>query len=168
MARTIIHHEANTIRGCMALVPPAIADLTPEQSVFRCEGRGSHIVWNVGHLIWSLSEDVGVTMGLASDIPDRYHSLFATGSQPLADATACPSIAELIAQTSRVTARVTDYLETFDDDALATVLPPTSPLGRIYPNWLELVASTGFHVGYHLGQIGLLRRAQGLSRALDA
>lgn len=168
MSQIIVQHEAQNIRGFCGMLPATFNDLTPAQLVYlpQATGTGSHILWNAGHIIWSISEDVGVTIGLPSILPSHYTDLFAPGTQPLANPEAYPSATELSEMAVSTAERVAAFLLTLEDETLTTPIPEENPLSAIYPNWLELVASTGFHIGYHIGQIGLLRKLQGLSPAL--
>lgn len=166
MARMLIEHEAQNIRGFGSLLKPAIIDLTSEQAVFLPTSHGNHILWNAGHIVWSLSDDIGATLGLASDLPPIYAEVFSAGSALRLRGEDYPPIADIAARADATAHRVADHLLTLDDEALSTPIPADSPLASLYPNWLELVASAGFHIGYHLGQIGLLRRMQGLPPAM--
>jgi len=157
----ITAHEAQTIRGCMGLLAPALRGLSPDQAMFRIGGQGSNIHWNAGHLVWSL-DDVGVVLGLPSSLPSHYPALFATGTTPLPAPGMEPSLAELLEHSSATTASVAAFIETLDDEALFTPIPAENPLSAVYPDWRELIASSGFHIGFHLGQISLLRRVQGI------
>jgi hypothetical protein len=168
MSKIIVQHEAQNIRGFCGLLPATFNDLTPAQLVYlpQTTGTGSHILWNAGHIIWSISEDVGVTIGLPSNLPSRYTDLFAPETQPLANPADYPSITELAEMTEETAERVATFLISLEDEILTTPIPEENPLSAIYPNWLELISSTGFHIGYHIGQIGLLRKLQGLTPAL--
>ncbi len=167
MPSIITRHEAKTIRACAALVRTALDGVTMNQAVFRCEAGGNHMLWNAGHIAWSLSVDLGETIGVPPQLPPVYNRLFAFGSDTLADAKEYPSIEEILDVIEETAERVASFLESLDDMFLESPLARDSPLSDYYPTVGELVASNGFHTGYHLGQIGLLRRIQGLSPALS-
>lgn len=137
-------------------------ELTPAESVAKIGKSHTHILWSLGHLLWSYEVATGAAIGLVPQIPASYTSLFAFSGAPTDNAADYPSVAELTAQVEASAKRLAEKIASLSDADLAQPLPAAHPLAPFFPNIDALLAMMPFHTGYHVGQIGLLRRALGL------
>lgn len=163
----IVRDKAATLQlaGRMAL-RSLDGELTADQAAFCLPPSRSHILWLTGHLALSLDRMTALAIGGEMVVPESYMPLFGMGSQPQPDAAAYPSLAELKAALGKVLEAAASRILTLKDSDLARPLPETLPVARVFPTLGELLAGAVFHTSYHAGQIGLLRKAQGIPTGL--
>lgn len=168
MPSIITQHEARALRSLTPMVLGALQGVSPEQLVFTVPGFRSHMLWSAGHIAWSIDVALGAAIGCKPGLAPVYSEKFSFGSNPSSKLADFPAIDVLCADLAECTDRVATFLGASDDALLGQPLPGWHPLAKVFPNLGALVGMTSFHTGYHLGQIGLLRRVQGLSAALGA
>lgn len=125
------------------------------------EGRDDNILWNVGHLLCSLSRLTYVFSGYALPIPEYYLKLFGKGTNAR-DWTGTPNAEEVL----QLFTGMPDQLET---DFLAGKFVDYKPLllggGHSVESVDEAVAFHCFHEGLHIGMVISLKRMMGLDTA---
>ncbi len=138
---------------------------TPEQLVHRVGHSRSNIIWLAGHLTWSLDVIVAPIIGSTAVLPESLSAKFGFGIEPSdipADYPEMPTMAGFFdaAMTEAIGA-----IGRFPEDRLDHALPEGTPASRIVRTCDGLLHGTIFHTSYHLGQIQLLMRSQGMPSA---
>ena len=148
---------------------PAVvsSDLTQDQVLFQAGESRSHILWNAGHLVWALDRLLAPHLHGTSFLPDSYDENFKIGSQPTTDTGYYPTFEEIRSNFVRAVESVIRQLSSMSDEDLDSPLSGDTPAKELFPTVGKMVAGAKGHVGYHLGQIALLRRIQGLPSGLD-
>lgn len=136
-------------------------DVPADALTHQAYADGSHILWLMGHIAWSIDRGTTPYFGGTPEL-EGYTELFGMGSKPKSDAHAYPTPEALRGAIDTACDGLARALESHTDESLERPLPPESPLANFFPSIGALVGFTLFHSGYHLGQISLLRRAQGL------
>lgn len=123
--------------------------------------RSNPAIWVAGHLVQSRARLINV-LGGARELP--WPDLFRTGST-IVDPSAYPDAAAIVAQWRELTDDLMRRLESLGPAELARDAPPrvASPDGTLR-GALSLFA---FHEGYHVGQLGFLRKWLGHSSLFD-
>jgi hypothetical protein len=142
---------------------PTISDAQTGQSIGPLP---THIAWQVGHLAVS---QYGLLMfrihGRRDEdldlIPSRFRKAYARGSDPTVVASGQCSADELFERLETVHRRAIDGLtQAFDTTVL---LEPVDMPYAVYPIKLGAILFCPLHEQIHSGQIGLIRRALGLT-----
>lgn len=133
------------------------------QHVTHCAGNSaSNILWLAGHLAASLDGIASNMLGAAPVLPKSYEAKFGMGTKPSSNSADYPSLDELRRDLDAAATSVINALGCAPAGILEKPLPEGSPVSRIFPNVGVLLHAMVFHTGYHIGQISLLRSAQGL------
>lgn len=137
----------------------------PDERWFEVpQGAVSHVAWHAGHLAVS---QYGLLMfrirGRQPDdlelIPGAFRKAFSRGTDPLRDAAAAWTPADLRARLAEVHARSISELKSCDP---AVLLEPVDLPWAVYPLKLGAVLFCPLHEQIHAGQVGALRRGLGL------
>ncbi|MFM2095513.1 MAG: hypothetical protein RIS70_2637 [Planctomycetota bacterium] len=128
-------------------------------------GSPTHVAWQVGHLAMAeyglcLFRQRGRAEVDTSLMSSSFRKQFSRGSQPSADATGCPSPAEIRDVFQRVHEQVRQELPTFSESQLNEVVE--MPYAAL-PTKLGALLFCSHHEMLHAGQIGVLRRMLGLT-----
>lgn len=124
----------------------------------------THIAWQVGHLAMSeygltlfrqRGRDLSVDQQLMSS---KFRKLFMRGTRPIADRSAYPEPAEILAVLDRVHAQMRIEIVGFDGSGLDE---PLDPPHAAYATRYGALLFAGDHEMIHSGQIGMLRRLMG-------
>lgn len=118
--------------------------------------------WVVGHLLASRNA-VHATLGLAPAWGHTAAERYARGSAPLTGDAAVP-FDELLASWAASQAALLEGIARAPAELLDRALPEPGFFGARSTG--ELLAGLAFHEAYHVGQLGLLRRAAGLAGAI--
>ncbi len=137
-------------------------ELAPEQSVHALTPGGSHVLWLLGHVTISAEYYIGGRIGLVPSAPKEWAALFGMGSKPQADAAKYPAYAELRAAAINGHKQLAGQIATMSEEALVQPMPDDFSLKAFAPNIDAFLSFGQLHSNYHLGQITLLLRAQGL------
>ena len=133
--------------------------VTDAESVIPPGPAGNCANWLVGHLLWTRDYVHGL-LGLGPAWPPRLGS-----SQPYSRGSSCFVAADAVALTKLREAlansqdQVMTALGNISEARLAEQASDTQSVG-------ERLAFLGFHEGYHVGQIGLVRRLLGKAGAI--
>ncbi len=143
-----------------------LLEATPRELWFETPGDlPTHVAWQVGHLAVS---QYGLLMfrvrGRKPDdlelIPGKFRKTYSRQSVPNPDQTAQPSADELLERLNRVHELAMGELQQVDPSVL---LEPVDMPYAAYPIKLGAIMFCPMHEQIHAGQIGLLRRALGLT-----
>ena len=119
--------------------------------------RVNHVKYLAGHLFDSQQ---GLVL-LAGLVPvNKWHDLFAVmGESEARDDFPYPTVEEIKAEWNALYNPLRKALETLTPDKLAE--KPPAPFDRVANSRGELWAFINHHMAYHIGQIGILRKAWG-------
>ena len=139
----------------------ALDGMDREALLTRPSPRSNPAVWVAGHLVQSRARLINI-LGGARELP--WPELFRTGSR-IVDANAYPDATAIAAKWRELTAELMQRLEALGPAGLAADAPPriASPDGSLR----GAVALMAFHEGYHVGQLGYLRKLLGHSSLFD-
>lgn len=137
-------------------------ELNARARVFQAGKSFSHIHWLVGHMAWVMDGVAGSTFGRPVAMAVETGQQFGMGATPDPQAEGYPALEDLMREFDAAVVQTIDALETMTDEDLDRPLPEDSPAKDRFPTLGALLHGMVFHTAYHLGQIALLRRAQGL------
>lgn len=122
------------------------------------EGREDNILWNVGHLLCSLSRLTYVFSGQPLPIPEDYLRLFGKGTSATAWDDA-PDIEEVLGHFNRLPHRIEEDFNAglFESYKALEIVP-----GKTIASVEEAVNFHCFHEGLHIGMIITLKKLLGL------
>ena len=142
-----------------------VNDLTPEQMVEQPHGVVNHPAWSLGHLVLS-AEGLGRLLGLESEVPEGWKTLFATGGIPANEPSSFPPKEELLDALASRHARVAAAVERAEP-AWFDRPNPNEKRRKLLPTVGDVaVFLMTSHEMLHLGQVAAWRRAMGLGPAL--
>ena len=152
---------AEQFRVTTNLFVKALAGMDAEALLTRPGARSNPPIWIAGHLTQSRARIVTVVGGTA-DLP--WKGMFETGSV-IRDLRAYPDAEAILAVWTSLSETLMERLERLTSDQLGAAPPPrvASP-DETLRGALALLA---FHEGYHVGQLGFLRKWLGYSALLD-
>ena len=142
-----------------------LLEATPRDVWFEMPaGLPTHVAWQVGHLAVS---QYGLLMfrirGRRPEdlelIPGTFRKAYGRSAVPKPDASTQPTADELLDRLNRVYELAHGELADIDPSVL---LEPIDMPYAVYPVKLGAILFCPMHEQIHCGQIGLLRRAQGL------
>ncbi len=133
--------------------------LSHEDMLVIPDGRDDNVLWNVGHLLCSLSRLTYVFSGHPLPIPERYLELFGKGTSAR-NWTENPDAAEVLERFKAMPAQIeADYLAGNFKDYEPLQITPGSTIDSVE----EAVAFHCFHEGLHIGMIITLKELLGLA-----
>ena len=142
------HHMLREIEG-----------LSHEDMLVIPEGRDDNVLWNVGHLLCSLSRLTYVFSGHPLPIPEGYLELFGKGTSAR-NWTGDPDPAEVLERFKALPAQIeADYLAGHFTEYKALQITPDDTIASVE----EAVAFHCFHEGLHIGMIITLKELLGLA-----
>jgi len=124
-----------------------------------CKG-GHHAAWIAGHLASTESWFRAELSGAEPITPESWGKLFGMKSESVEDRSLYPSKAELIAALSDTREALVAWLGGLGDDELLE--PITGDAAGFASNRAMLMGSLTFHEAFHVGQLSVARRAQGI------
>ena len=118
-------------------------------------------MWVIGHLTFAC-QMLGGAIGLEPWLPADWAKRFGPGSGPVADASVYESKEEVLARLADAESRLTRAVEQLDDAKLDQVFP--APEYRyVFPTIRHALTQVLVgHTAYHVGQIGVWRKAMGM------
>jgi hypothetical protein len=135
-----------------------VGDLSDDQMVARPVETMNHPAWIIGHIVFSC-QAIGAEMGLPPWLPQHWTDLFTTGSTPVADTSAYPAKAELLAALDDAQKRLVSALTAMKEDDLAVPLPDEQyrkTLPTVRHAFVHILVA---HTAIHVGQLTAWRRA---------
>jgi hypothetical protein len=167
-ARAAVHVQSLQVAHGLLESAFAKQDLTNAQLVHTLGASGTHILWSLGHLVWAYDFAMATALGLKPQCPPRYHELFAFSTHPAKDVAVYPPMAEMHRLANEGLARVCARMATLADAELAAPVPSDHPLAAYFPSLDHFLSMGAIHTGYHIGQVSLLRVAQGMPGLMGA
>jgi hypothetical protein len=133
--------------------------ITDEEALISPRPAGNCANWLVGHLLWT-REMVHGLLAIPSAWPSELgpHDLYRRGATEFVPAQAV-SLTRLRSALATSQEQVMSALGTISAPRLEERATETSTVG-------ERLAFLGFHEGYHVGQVGLIRRLLGKAGAI--
>lgn len=135
-----------------------IDGLSDKQMLEIPGGRDDNIIWNVGHLLCSLSRLTYVFSGFPLPIPEDYLTRFGKDTTATAwesDPDVQEVLEKFIAMPTQIEA---DYLTGRFTDYKALQIVPEDDIASVE----EAIAFHCFHEGLHIGKILTIKEAMGL------
>lgn len=136
-----------------------VKDISHAESLERPVKDGSCVNWIVGHLLSSRNAALAL-LGLPPVRPAEELAGYARGSGPLTDPSRAIDLEELLSDFAKAQDRIVQALGRTRPEQLAAPLPEDMNPFQL-DNVGEMLAGLVFHESYHVGQVGLLRRALG-------
>jgi uncharacterized damage-inducible protein DinB len=137
-----------------------LEDLPADKLTFQACPGANHALWIAGHLTYA---DNGFRTQLGkqeSVCPESWDALFGMGSKPTADASAYPSMSEVMEKMTEARARLEAWFESMTDEQLAEPLP--GDWAQFASCYGELMSNLASHESLHAGQLSMIRRALGM------
>ena len=136
--RTTRYHMLKELKG-----------LTPEELLAIPDSRDDNVLWNVGHLLCSLSRLTYVRSGHPLPIPENYLSLFGKGTDAR-QWTSAPETEEVLERFASVLDRIeADYVKGLFEVYETLEIAPGHTIDTVE----EAIAFHCFHEGLHIGMV---------------
>ncbi len=143
---------------CMGLID----DLKDAPLTFPTEKGGNHALWILGHLTYSEANLTYVYMQGKTNPLASWKDKLAGGSQPVADASAYPSMDEMLAKSAEIrenTLKIVNSLSDEDLDQPAIGCP--DEMKDYFGTYGQCLMTVGMHPMMHYGQLADARRTLG-------
>ena len=137
----------------------AVADLSHEESLRTPTPGVNSMNWVLGHLV-HVNAGILELLHHPGDPSSAELARYAPGSPPIGEGGEAWDFAELREALPRQTTLLDQALAAAPSELLAS--PPPPGFSGELRHFLHFIS---FHQGYHVGQLGLLRRAAGRDRA---
>ena len=145
--------------------PINLAGISEEEARVRPEPGANSINWLIGHMI-TIRQRFLAGFEKGPFLSDSSVEYYKRGSKPGESPTPAPeSLATLVDAFQRAQEAMLEVIARLDDEALANPAP-FSP-GRGPETVGTLLAKMVVHEGYHVGQIGIVRRMLGKAGAIQ-
>ena len=129
--------------------------VSEEHALERLAGRSNHFAWLVGHIV-STRFQMGYVLGMPMREP--HPELFERGIGLNENAT-YPSLETLVEPWAEFSEKLLAKLEDINEDQLASEPPIVTPIGDY--SLRGFISFLAHHEAYHIGQLGILRKALG-------
>ncbi len=136
-----------------------LESLQNDRQFDRPTEKANSVNWIAGHIV---SARYGVANMLGVEDKSPWGDLYDMGAD-VADNSKYPSLDEIKSAWKDISAKLLKGLEDVTEEQLAKEPPWKAP--AVEPSIRGLIAFMSFHESYHLGQLGYLRRIQGLDSA---
>ena len=147
----VIAAAAENYRFNSDLLVKTVKDLSPEEWLSRPDGRGNHIAWIVGHVIWTRGR---LLTRLKTEWTLPWVDLFGRGTK-VDDGTSYPSPETLTDAWSDVSAVLAGALDGAPEELLGQ--PVTQGTPSADGKMSGVVNFLAIHETYHIGQAAYLR-----------
>jgi hypothetical protein len=142
------------------LVEKQIEGFSADELVKQPGGVKNHAIWNMGHIALTMDGVLGL-LGHQKTLDEKWKTLFGGGSQPVADASAYPSAAELKEKMITLHAKASEAFLNAPSELLRSQ-NPNERFRAMAPTLGGMVVFLmSAHLGEHVGQISAWRRAMG-------
>ena len=152
---------AEQFRVTTNLFTKALGDMDRVAMLTRLGARSNPPIWIAGHLTQSRARIITVLGGTVA-IP--WNGLFATGAA-ITDTTEYPEAEEILSVWARLSDELMQRLEQAPAEPLGG--PPPARVASPDDTLRGALALFAFHEGYHVGQLGFLRKWLGRAALLD-
>ncbi len=154
--RALIQHQLATSQQ---ILKRSLSDITETDASTVPDGNLAPIVWQVGHLALTnryFVERAGLTP--ASELPERYATLFKTGTGGAADYPPLSEVVQAFDETHETLTRAATEAK------LETPIEVPAGRPRVFTNIGEMFSFADGHRWYHIGKISTLRALLGKPR----
>ena len=139
-----------------------VADVAPSDMVAQPNGITNHPAWVIGHLTF-VCQLLSGAIGLNPWLPENWATRFGPGSVPDADVGVYESKDEVLRILGEAQSRMTTAIEQLDETRLDEPFPVES-YRDVFPTIRHALTQVLIaHAAYHVGQIGVWRKAMGLA-----
>jgi len=152
---------AEQFRVTTNLFAKALTGMDREALLTRPGARSNPPIWTAGHLTQWRSRIVTI-LGGPPEVP--WAGMFDTGSA-IGDLTGYPDADALLATWARLSGELVQRLEDITREQLDA--PPPARVASPDETLRGALAFFAFHEGYHVGQLGFLRKWLGFGPLLD-
>jgi DinB superfamily len=139
-------------------------DITHAESLERPIPDANCANWIVGHLVSSRNQILSL-LGLPPVRSQEEMTHYVRGSAPLTEPADAIDLRELLSDFAKAQDRIVEALSRIRPEQLAAPLPADANPFRL-DNTAEMLVGLAFHESYHVGQLGILRRALGKEPAI--
>jgi hypothetical protein len=142
-------------------------DLPEPARFYQTVPGTAHIHWLVGHVAFALDRITLTALEGTPALPETLQPQVGWGSKPVPDPGAYANWDAQLGYLYDSLGRVRSHVATLTDSDLAQPLPNGHPFAKFIPTRGNMIPFSGYHSCYHLGQVTLLRRAQGLPSGMQ-
>ncbi|MEZ4670499.1 MAG: DinB family protein [Anaerolineae bacterium] len=133
-----------------------VEGLTHEDSLLQLPFRGNCLNWTVGHIV--MHRDYMLKLLGGQPVLDEVETeLYATGSDPITDASQAINFETLMEHLQTTHIRVLEILQTRTGDELAIIVADDERQRSLG----QMLFALGWHETYHVGQTEILRQLAG-------
>jgi hypothetical protein len=138
-----------------------VEDVGDKDMVAQPNGIMNHPAWTIGH-ITAATHLLARTIGVAKWLPTEWVQNYRTGSKPVADADIYDSKNELLSKLREAQSKITEAIENLTDSQLDELFPAEA-YRDVFPTIRHALTQVLIgHIGFHVGQVSLWRKAMGL------
>jgi DinB family protein len=146
---------------CLDFLREQVADVAAADMVAQPNGVMNHPAWVIGHLT-QICQNLGGVIGVPPWLPDDWAKRFGTGTLPVADASVYETKDNALAMLRDAQSRITQAVEQLNESRLDEPFPDES-FRDVFPSIRHFLTQVLVgHSAYHIGQVGVWRRAMGL------
>lgn len=139
-----------------------VADVDTAKMVAQPRGIRNHPAWLIGHLT-DTCQQLGGCIGLSPWLPEEWTMCYGTGSQPIAQANLYKPKQEALDILGDAKLRITEAVRRLNSVQLNQPFPDAAYRG-VFPTICHALTQVLVaHTGYHIGQLALWRKAEGLT-----
>jgi hypothetical protein len=140
-----------------------VADVVAEDMVKQPSGVVNHPAWVIGHLT-IVCQALGGAIGIPEWLPDDWPKRFASGTVPVSDSSLYETKNNALAKLQDAQSRIMKAVSELDDSHLDKPFPDES-YRDVFPSIRHFLTQVLVgHTAYHIGQLGVWRKAMGLPR----
>ena len=155
--KTVLHSFAFSLD----FLRDQVADIPLDDMVTQPHGIRNHPAWVIGHLT-HVSESLGGVIGVPPWLPDDWTTRYGTGSVPVADPAVYEAREEALAILGDAQSRITRAVEQLNMTRLEEPFPEEA-FRYVFPTIAHFLTQVLVgHSAYHVGQVGVWRRAMDL------
>ncbi len=155
--KTVLHSFAFSLD----FLREQVADVALADMVAQPHGIKNHPAWVIGHLT-HVNESLGGVIGVPAWLPEDWTTRYGTGSVPVADAAVYEAREEALAILGDAQSRITHAVEQLSPSRLEEPFPEES-YRDVFPTIGHFLTQVLVgHSAYHVGQVGVWRRAMDL------
>ncbi len=160
-ATTTTHESAKAVLEFARSITLKMVDDIPAEKICTIPLDGTnHALWVLGHLAVTDNWFAGTLADRESVIDESWEPLFGMKSEPSADASTYPPLAEIKAGLERARQSLLSGFESLNEQQLQAPVPEA--LEGFAPNVGGAAFTLAWHEGFHAGQLSAVRRSLGL------
>ena len=146
-----------------------VADVPPADMARQFPGVANHPAWLLGHVTFTC-QMLGGVIGISTWLPEHWAERYGSGSKPVADVTAYDTKETLLSQLADAQHRMIAAVQRLAETQLNARFPDPAYLD-VFPTVRHALTQVLVaHMGYHIGQLSVWRKAAGappMARAFE-